>query len=130
MKLVVNVSGLGVVKRIITHLKTEKTYKIVSEFLIKNSLMLIQNPYGNYAIQVAIDVRLLILINILIKKWGSDFSLKCFQNFICYLVSLSMQKYSSNVLEKCFEYGKENLVSAFVQEVCQTDNITSKITSG
>ncbi len=56
MKLVVNVSGLGVVKRIIMHMQSEKIFKFVSKTLIANSLMLIQNPYGNYAIQVAIDV--------------------------------------------------------------------------
>ena len=56
MKLVLNASGLGIIKRIIVHHESKRTYKLVSEFLIKNSLMLVQNPYGNYAIQVAIDV--------------------------------------------------------------------------
>jgi len=38
-----------------------------------------------------------------------------------------MQKYSSNVLEKCFEYGKEVVVESFVKEVCLTENVTSII---
>ena len=56
MQLVVNVSGLGVIKMVIKNLKSLNTYNFVSEALIRNSLMLIQNPYGNYAIRVAIDV--------------------------------------------------------------------------
>jgi len=56
--LVVHISGLGVVKRVINHFKSEETYIKVRDLLIENSLMLVQNPYGNYAIQVAVEVSL------------------------------------------------------------------------
>lgn len=35
-----------------------------------------------------------------------------------------MQKYSSNVLEKCFQFGKENIVELFIKEVCLRENVT------
>jgi len=60
MQLVTHVSGLGVVKRVIMHLQYERTYQVISDFLINNSLMLIQNQYGNYALHTAIEVNYLI----------------------------------------------------------------------
>lgn len=37
-----------------------------------------------------------------------------------------MQKYSSNVLEKCFDYGKEKVVNIFIKEICISEDVTSK----
>jgi len=31
---------------------------------------------------------------------------------------LSMQKFSSNVIEKCLEKGDENIITKFVDEIC------------
>ncbi len=104
-KLVINASGLGVVKRLIMHMKTRRTFEIVHDFLLKNSLMLVQNAYGNYALQAAIEVSNKYNNNS--KRWDNQFSENLFKNFFSFLHQLSMQKYSSNVLEKCFEYGGE-----------------------
>lgn len=60
--MVYNVSGLGVVKKVITHMTSEKTCKIIRDYLLENSLNLIQNSYGNYAIQGAIEVIIIKLI--------------------------------------------------------------------
>ena len=61
-------------------------------FLVqKNCLEIIQNPFGNYISQH------------ILEEWGpevcSDVTKIIHQN----LVSLSMQKFSSNVVEKCMD---------------------------
>lgn len=52
-----NSNGLCVIKKIIIHCNKKSTLEKIQSKLIENSLILIQNPYGNYAIQVAFDVK-------------------------------------------------------------------------
>lgn len=52
-------NGLCVVKKVIIHTQTKETIDKIRESIIINAMYLIQNPYGNYAIQVAFDVNLL-----------------------------------------------------------------------
>jgi hypothetical protein len=56
MKLSNHNNGLCVVKKIIIHAAKSETIERLKELLVSNAMMLIQNPYGNYAIQVAFDV--------------------------------------------------------------------------
>ena len=57
----------------------------------KNCLEIIQNPFGNYIIQH------------ILEEWGpqicQDVTKVIHQN----IISLSMQKFSSNVVEKCMD---------------------------
>lgn len=59
-ELVVNISGLGVVKRIISHHSSKDTYTFLYNFLLSNTPFLIQDPFANYALQIAIEVNILI----------------------------------------------------------------------
>lgn len=34
-----------------------------------------------------------------------------------------MQKFSSNVIEKCFEKGDDNIITKFIDEICQFSRI-------
>jgi len=40
------------------------------------------------------------------------------KKFVGKFYVLSMQKYSSNVVEKCLEKGNEFMLSKFVEEIC------------
>jgi len=51
-----NSYGLGVVKKVITFAKNPDTIKLTYRLLIVNAIVLVQNPYGNYALQMGIDV--------------------------------------------------------------------------
>jgi len=51
-----NSNGLGVVKKTIIHAKSVAMKESIRNALLENSRLLIQNPYGNYSIQVALDV--------------------------------------------------------------------------
>jgi hypothetical protein len=55
----------------------------------------VQNPFGNYVIQ---DI---------IVGWDIEFNIDIL-NLMCQnIISLSMQKFSSNVVEKCFDIKDE-----------------------
>lgn len=54
-----NNKGLCVIKRIIQKSKNEIVIKKVLKILNDNALSLVQNPYGNYALQAALEVTLL-----------------------------------------------------------------------
>ena len=64
-------------------------HNAIKQIMIDNSLVLVQNPYGNYAIQIALD------------NWSDANEITyCFVNDI---ILLSLQKYSINVIEKWLE---------------------------
>ncbi len=52
---------------------------------------IVQNPFGNYVIQHILD------------EWGPDIAKDIINVIISTMISLSMQKFSSNVVEKCFD---------------------------
>jgi pumilio RNA-binding family len=56
MNLITHVSGLGVVKRVIMHCTNAKINEFITGILVKNALMLVQNAYGNYAVQIGLEV--------------------------------------------------------------------------
>jgi hypothetical protein len=62
MSLANNCNGLCVVKKIIIHSHKEETIERVLKKILDNCLALVQNPFGNYAIQVALDVNYYIII--------------------------------------------------------------------
>jgi hypothetical protein len=51
-------NGLCVVKKVIINSHDEFTKNFIMEQLLNNTFYLIQDAFGNYAIQVAIDVKL------------------------------------------------------------------------
>lgn len=87
-----NSSGLCIIKKVIAIDQTfsdKQFHNAIKQIMINNSLVLVQNPYGNYAIQIALDI------------WSDANEIAyCFVNDI---ILLSLQKYSSNVIEKCLE---------------------------
>jgi len=71
--------------------KVEKSYELkrpIVELLYEHFENLIQNPYGNYALQHAMDV------------WPNDCGI-LLEKATEKIVQYSNQKFSSNVIEKC-----------------------------
>jgi len=54
-------------------------------------LEIVQNPFGNYVIQHILD------------EWGTEIATPIVDVIVKNIISLSMQKFSSNVVEKCFD---------------------------
>ena len=58
-------NGLCVVKKVIIHATNIDTLNELKDLIIDNAMYLIQNPYGNYVIQVAFDV---IISNLVLER--------------------------------------------------------------
>ena len=78
-------------KKFINANKSPKIRKILLDEITGNALEIVQNPFGNYVIQHILD------------EWGSEGAKDIIDVIITTMVSLSMQKFSSNVVEKCFD---------------------------
>ena len=109
-----NPNGLCVVKKVIEVANNTMYFDIVNEQLTKNALLLIQNPYGNYTLQHALDV------------WDISQCENIIAQFQNNLVYLSIQKYSSNVIEKCLEKSNAFLFS-FCKELVSDSSYSTLI---
>ena len=74
----------------------------LSNKLAKISSKLIVDQYGNYVIQS------------LIRLGNKDICHKIAEDMIYDIVNISIHKYSSNVLEKCFDYGSDKTVKKLI----------------
>jgi hypothetical protein len=73
--------------------------------------MLVQNPFGNYALQTAFEC------------WPISFAYPIIEQFYGRLYNLSMHKYSSNVIEKCIQLEDERIITRFAEETCNSSRI-------
>ena len=103
-----NANGLCIVKKAIVIEYKKNYFDKIKKLSEENALMLIQNPFGNYALQCLID------------NWDIKDLDDILKNFIGKCSVLSVQKYSSNVIEKCIEKSPEFL-KAFLNE-CTINN--------
>lgn len=110
-----NVNGLCVVKKAICSVKDSEIILSLQQVLIENSLLLIQNPFGNYALQTAFDT------------WNDELVNPIIEQFYGRFYYLSMHKYSSNVVEKCIQRGNDKIINKFTEEICQHSRIIGKI---
>jgi hypothetical protein len=100
-------NGLCVVKKMIINIISKEYLNKTKEILNENLFNLVQNPYGNYAIQTAFEY------------WQEEDVLPILNKFKNKYVNLSMQKYSSNVVEKCLERSDQIALKTFAEEVSQ-----------
>lgn len=73
--------------------------------IIRNALTLVQDPYGNYVVQYVLELG------------DAEFSDKLIRQFIGHIASLSVQKYSSNVMEKCIRVAEEETRRDLIEEM-------------
>jgi hypothetical protein len=103
-----NANGLCVVKKIIIVEYKKNYFHKIKELSEENALVLIQNPFGNYTLQCIID------------NWQLEDIEKLIQMFIGKCSVLSVQKFSSNVIEKCIEKS-QYFLKEFLNE-CNANN--------
>jgi hypothetical protein len=86
MKMATSNNGLPIIKKAIAKFKNSKDQFV--KIIVEHTMTLAQHPFGNYAIQVAIE------------NWDESECQEIFNIVISNLQQLSMQKISSNVVEK------------------------------
>lgn len=101
-------NGLCIIKKFIEKEYLKDYFLPLKQILITNAVTLVQNPFGNYAIQIALDF------------WQPKDYVEIIQQFLGKTLILSIQKFSSNVIEKCIELS-ENFLFSFLNEVYIND---------
>ncbi|MCQ2819864.1 MAG: hypothetical protein MJ252_21575 [archaeon] len=106
-----NPNGLCVIKKFLSlsfkYLPKESYDKLKDE-INKNLIILTENPYGNYAIQI------------IFKSWEITDCEIFFKNFIGKFSALSCGKFSSNVVERCLERSSKFL-EKFIHEILENN---------
>ena len=110
-----HVNGLCIAKRILLLSTQTGLYRNELIYILnKSCISLIQNPYGNYALQVVIE------------QWDESAIISVISPLISHIAELSLMKYSSNVIERCLEKSPIFLCQ-FIQEVCGTPGVIGQL---
>ncbi len=114
MHLATHANGLCVVKKLICCTKSIAVIKFIQGLLIENMKTLLYHQNGNFCFQVAIE------------SWNTEFYMPIVHLFFGQFYSLSIMKYSSNVIEKCLEKGDDIVVNKFMEEICHKSKVTGR----
>ncbi|KAG8220166.1 ARM repeat-containing protein [Butyriboletus roseoflavus] len=96
--------GCCVLQRCIDHASDHQRIQLVNE-ITYNALTLVQDPYGNYVVQYILDLN---------DNRFSDAVIRQFAGNVC---ALSVQKFSSNVIEKCVRVAEHSTRKMLIEEL-------------
>ena len=86
----------------------------IANYITKGGpLSFIQHPYANYAVQI------------LINSTDLSYCDAIIDTIVLNYLSLSMQKYSSNVVENCIKFGKEATVKKIYKSIIDQEKLES-----
>ena len=103
-----NNNGICIVKKILTFTHKKNIHDKLKVIIKENGLQLISHPYANFVIQVVVECwtdykDILVLYD---KKY----------------FNLSLEKYASNVVERCIEKDKE-ILNNYINEIVESNRI-------
>ncbi|KAF6139343.1 hypothetical protein GIB67_021553 [Kingdonia uniflora] len=104
VELAIDRYGCVVLQRCLILADVEQRRLLVSEVIV-NALNLSQDQYGNYVVQCVLELELPWAIVDMLNQLKGNY------------VYLSIQKYSSNVVEKCLKFSGEDCRSQIVHEL-------------
>ncbi|CAG8505511.1 3182_t:CDS:10 [Ambispora leptoticha] len=96
--------GCCVLQRCIDHASDGQKFQLVNE-ITYNALTLVQDPFGNYVVQYVLDLGDIRFTDALIRR------------FIGNVCLLSVQKFSSNVMEKCIRVAEPETRKYLIEEM-------------
>ncbi|KAN0060726.1 hypothetical protein ACQY0O_007384 [Thecaphora frezii] len=96
--------GCCVLQRCIDHASDSQRIQLVAE-ITYNALTLVQDPFGNYVVQYVLD---------LCDPRFTDAVIRQFVGNVCLL---SVQKFSSNVIEKCIRVSDPSIRKQLIEEL-------------
>ena len=114
IKLSYNNNGICIIKKIMTFTQKINLHKKIKIIVKENALELIRHPYGNFVIQVIVEC------------WD-DYKeiINLYKNNF---VELSLEKYSSNVIERFIEK-EEQILNDFIDEIINSNQISELMKS-
>ena len=114
-KLIIDISGVCVLIKLIKHSKDKIILEKIANYITNNEpLFFIQHPYANYAVQILI-----------MNPVALPFCDKIIETIVNNYLSLSMQKFSSNVVENCIKYADEKSVKKIYNAIIEQEKIES-----
>lgn len=87
-----------------------KQKEMLALTIAKNTCLFVRDPFANYVIQFILDLKMR-NVN---QEVGSQ--------LLGSLLSLSFEKYSSNVIERCLENTTDKIQFKMVDELCQAQS--------
>ena len=111
-KLIIDPFGVCVLIKLVKHTKDKSIRKKIANYITDNGpLYFIQHPYANYAVQILIN--------------SNDLSHceKIIETIVNNYLSLSVQKFSSNVVENCIKYGDEANVKKIYKAIVEEEKL-------
>lgn len=108
--------GLCVLKKCISE-ATVKHADLLLKQLARHTMELVQNPYGNFAIQHALE------------EWGGRRCQAILQKMEGRVMQLSIQKFSSNVVEKLFSLAPADFRKRFIGELVASEKMSTLVNS-
>uniref|UniRef100_A0A7S2CIK7 PUM-HD domain-containing protein n=1 Tax=Alexandrium andersonii TaxID=327968 RepID=A0A7S2CIK7_9DINO len=110
--------GLCVLKKCISQAKAHGRHQeLLLSRLAEHALDLVQSPYGNYAVQHALE------------EWGGITCTPIFKSLEGRMMQLSIQKFSSNVVEKLFCSAPAEFRARFISELIESDKMSVLVNS-
>merc|ERR1712039_277856 len=110
--------GLCVLKKCITQAKSPGRHQdMLLVQLANHALDLVQSPYGNYAVQHALE------------EWGGSRCTPIFKSLQGRMMQLSIQKFSSNVVEKLFCSATPEFRMLFISELIESEKMSVLVNS-
>eukprot|EP00826_Nyctotherus_ovalis_P058334 TRINITY_DN8006_c0_g2_i11.p1 TRINITY_DN8006_c0_g2~~TRINITY_DN8006_c0_g2_i11.p1 ORF type:complete len:159 (+),score=67.91 TRINITY_DN8006_c0_g2_i11:428-904(+) len=79
--------------------------------MVKNSIEMAQNPYGNYVVQLVLE------------NYSRESVVGVIEALRGRVPQLSSTKFSSNVIEKCMEKADEKLRNEIIREITNADSL-------
>jgi len=95
--------GCTLINRCIDYANETQMNELVDK-IASSSLSLVQDQFGNYVVQHLLSTKV-------------QFAPKIIQNLLGHIPELSVQKFSSNVIEKCLQVASQEHYSAVIQEI-------------
>lgn len=110
--------GLCVLKKCISQAQAQGRHhdQLLNQLAV-HALDLVQSPYGNYAIQHALEV------------WGGPRCVSIFDSLEGTIMQLSIQKFSSNVVEKILDAAPLHKRRRFIDELIESDKMSVLVNS-
>lgn len=109
-----NRHGCCVLQRCIDSASEFQRESLVS-CIVENAVALVQDAYGNYAVQYVLDLNL------------PSVNARLGHIFTQQIVVLSEQKFSSNVIEKCLQQNKPEVQELMIREIAKPRNVGEMI---
>ena len=104
-------NGICIVKKIVSFTHKVKLHEKIKNIVKENSMEIIKHAYGNFIIQS------------IIENWDLNEIKEIINLYINSLIDLSMEKFASNVIERCIEKDSDILLR-FINDLVNSNRIS------